>query len=428
MQVQVDKTKACVARVSLSVPADEFQAELRSILTQAGRQARIKGFRPGKVPPAVVERLHGTEARRETRQRFVQKAFDQAMQEHELRPLAHPRVDIESETAADAEFALEFEVTLRPKITLGAYKGLSIESALEPVSEAEVEAALEQVRQNQARPEPAGEAGLPEDGMALCKVELVHAGEVVFTRDGLRLGPRTSVPGVDPEVFKAALTGAVDGAAIEVPVSFPQDFEVEAVRGQTGTCRLTVTQAFRVVVPTREALPALLDLADDAALLERVREKLDEANRLHEAQRIESQLLGRVIDAHDFELPETMVADQARARLEQTSSELRGQGASDEEVEAHVASHAAEAQTAAARTTKAYFLIEAIGEAERIKIDETQMREELKAIAARNRSSFDEVARYYQEQNLFGQLAMEILERKVRALLRESADLKSPTV
>lgn len=77
MQVQVEKTKACVARVSVNVPHEEFQAELRAILNQAGRQARVKGFRPGKVPPAVIERLHGGEARRETRQRFVQKAFEQ---------------------------------------------------------------------------------------------------------------------------------------------------------------------------------------------------------------------------------------------------------------------------------------------------------------------------------------------------------------
>lgn len=428
MQVQVEKTKACVARVSVNVPHEEFQAELRAILNQAGRQARVKGFRPGKVPPAVIERLHGGEARRETRQRFVQKAFEQAMKEHELRPLAHPRVDIETEGDPAGPFALEFEVLLRPKIKLGTYKGLAIESVLEPVNDAEVEAAIEQVRRNQARPEPAGEGGLPEDGMALCKVELVHDGEVVFTRDGLRLGPQTAVPGVEPEAFKAALTGAVDGALVEVPVAFPADFEVEAARGTTGTCRITVSQAFRVVVPSREELPALLDLADDAALLARVREKLDLANRQHEEQRIEGALLDRVIEAHEFELPETMVAEQTRARLEQTRNELRGQGQSDAEVDAHVASHEAEARKGAERTSKAYFLIEAIGEAESIKIGEGELREELKAIATRNRSSFDEVARYYQEQNLFGQLAMEILERRVRALLRESADLKSPAV
>jgi len=416
-----------VARVSFTVPADEFRAELQQILSQAGRQARIKGFRPGKVPAAVIERLHGDEARRETRQRFVQKAYEQAVKENELRPLQHPRIDLEA-AASGPEFALDFELQLRPKIELGEYKGQEIESSLEPVSDEEVEAAIEQVRQNQARPEPAGDEGLPETGMALCKVELEHEGQVVFTREGLRLGPQTAVPGVDPEAFKQALTGAVDGATVEVPVTFPADFEVEAARGATGTCRLTINQAFRIVVPAREELPGLLDLEDDAALVARVREKLDEANRNHEEQRVESELLGRVIEAHTFDLPEPMVEQQTQARLEQTKNELRGQGQSDEEVEAHVASHAAEARTQAERTTKAYFLIEAISEAEGLQVTEAEMRDELKSIAARNRSSFDEVARYYQEQNLFGQLGMEILERKVRRLLRESAALKSPAV
>ncbi|HVS17873.1 MAG TPA: trigger factor family protein, partial [Planctomycetota bacterium] len=282
MQVQVEKTSPCVARVSFTVPADEFRAELQQVLTQAGRQARIKGFRPGKVPPSVIERLHGDEARRETRQHFLQKAYEQALEENELRALSHPRVDLEVESAPGADFELEFEVQLRPKIDLAQYKGLEIESSLTPVTDEEVGAAIEQVRQNQARPEPAGEDGLPEDGMALCKVELEHAGLVVFTREGLRLGPQTTVPGVEPEAFKAALTGAIDGATVEVPVTFPADFEVEAARGATGTCRLTINQAFRIVVPKREELPALLDLEDDAALMVRVREKLDEANANHE--------------------------------------------------------------------------------------------------------------------------------------------------
>ena len=93
-----------------------------------------------------------------------------------------------------------------------------------------------------------------------------------------------------------------------------------------------------------------------------------------------------------------------------------------------MASHEAEARSGAERSTKAYFLIEAIAEAEKLQVGEAEVREELKSIAQRNRSSLEEVAKYYQEQQLFPQLAMEILERKVRTLLRESAQLKSPVV
>jgi len=427
VQVQVEKTAPCKAHVSFTVPPEEFAQEVRGLLAEVGRGTRLKGFRPGKIPLDVLERLHGKQARQEARQRFVQRAYELAVKEHELKPFAHPRIDLgQEDPPAGTDFGLEFDVTLRPDIELADYKGLEIESAITPVTDEEVEAALEQVRRNQARPEPAGEEGLPADGMALCKVELLHEDEGVFTRDGLRLGPRTAVPGVAPEAFEQALTGATDGAVVEVPVVFPSDFEVEAARGRDGACRVTVQQAFRVVEPTREELIQQLDVADEAGLLGRVREKLEEANVTQEHQRVESELLGRLIDAHEMDLPEGLLEQQVEQRLEQLRGELRSQGVAEDGLEAEVAKQEPEVRKAAERSTKALFLIEAIAEAEGLQVGQDELRQELAAIAQRNQASVEEVASYYREQNLFGQLGMEILERKVRNFLRESAELKSP--
>lgn len=427
MQVKVEKTKACHAHVSFSVPAEEFAVEVRKLLVEAGRNARMKGFRPGHIPPEVIERLHGKELRREARQRFAQRAWEQAVGEHELRPFAHPRIELgDGDPPSGGEFSLEFDVTLRPDIELAPYKELEIESAIQPVSPEEVQAAVAQIQKNQARPEPAGEEGLPADGMALCKLELLHQGEPVFTRDGLRLGPKTAVPGVSPQAFEQALTGLKDGEQAEVPVVFPSDFEVEAARGGDGLCRVTVQQAFRIVEPTREELMRQLELPDESALLERVREKLEEANVTQEEQRVETELLSRVIDAHEMELPEGLVDQQVDKRLEQLRSDLTSQGLPAADVEAEAERQTPELRKSAERSAKALFLIERIAQAEGLQVAEDELRAELKAIAERNRASLDEVAAYYREQQMFGQLSMEVLERKVRAFLRQSAVLKAP--
>jgi trigger factor len=427
VNVQVERTEPCKAKIRFNVPAEEFEGEVRRMLTDLGRRSNMKGFRPGRVPPAVVERLHGKEVRREARVAFVQKAYDQAVGENDLRPFSHPRIDLgEQEPLTGADFQHEFEVTLRPEFELGEYKGLEVESALTPVSDEEVEAAIEQVRRNQAHPEPAGEEGLPEDGMALCKVDLLHADEIVFSREGLRLGPQTAVPGVDPQAFSQALVGAVDGAVVEVPLVFPDDFEREDVRGQEGVCRIVVQQAFRIVLPSREELLKLLDLEDDAALLAKVREKLEEANREQEDRRIEGELIERVIDAHDFELPAGMVEEQTKARLQQARRELEQSGLEGEQLEQQVTAQEGPSQAAAVKSGKAYFLVERIAEVEKLLVDEAELRSELQAIAQRNKAAFDEVASYYREQKLFPQLAMEIMERKVRAFLRENAAVRAP--
>ncbi len=427
MQVKVEKTGPCKARVSFTVPADEFAAQVRRMLQTAGSRARMKGFRPGHVPAEVIARLHGKEVRREARQHFVQAAYERALGEHELRPLSHPRVDLEAgDPPAGEGFSLDFELTLRPELALSGYKGLEIESARVPVGEQDVEEAIEALRRSQAYPEPAAEQGLTADGMALCKVELLDAGQTVWTREGLRLGVRTPLPGVDPQAFEAALLGRQDGETVELPLRFPDDFEVEAARGRAGTCRLTVTQAFRIVQPSRSELPLLLEVEGEAALVARVRERLELESVAREQARIEGELLGRVIDAHALELPAGMVEEQARRRLEELRGELAAQGLRDAELETELAKHAQGAHSAAERSAKAFFLIEAIAEAETLQVGEAELRSELEAIARRNRASIEEVMRYYREQELVPQLTLEMLERKVRTFLRQNASLKSP--
>ena len=428
MEVTVEKQGPCQAVVSFQVPAEEFDAKVRELLDQAGRNVRMKGFRPGKVPRHVIAKQYGEGARHEARGHFLNEAYQRGLKEHELKPLAHPRVDLEAEkNEPGTDFGLEFEVTLRPPIELQEYKGLEIESELAPVMDEQVENAIEELARNQARPEPAGDDGLPEDGMAVCKVELVHGGEVVFDREGLRLGPSTEMPGVDPEAFQGAMTGAVDGAEFELPLTFPDDFEVESARGAEGTCRVVVQQAFKVIVPTREELPALVQLETEEELVAKVREKLEEAHRAQEDGRIEQALLDRLIDAHEIDLPREMLDQQVEARLAQVRKDLEEQNTPAEAIDEQVEAQRPAVTSDAERASKGLFLIEEILQKEGLHVTDEESWAELRSIAQRNQAQVDDVVNYYKENNLVPQLQMEIAERKVRRFLREAADVKTPS-
>lgn len=427
MDLKVDHPEPCLARVAFTVPSAEYEQEFQKALREVGARAHMKGFRPGHVPPQVIERLQGREIRQELRQHFVQQAYERAVKEHELRVLAHPRVDLgEKEVLAGADFTFEFDVQLRPKFELQTYTGLEIESRLAPILDAEVEAAIEQARRQQTRPEAAGEAGLPEDGMALARVVLEFEGETVFERDGLRLTPKSPLPGLDTKAFEQALIGALDGAAVELPIVFPADFEKEAARGREGRCRIEVAQAYKLVVPTREELAKTLGVEDEAALKALARRKLEEASREQENARVETALLDRLIDAHAIELPETLVEQQTQARLEQSRAALAEQGMTEALIEEELSKQRAAAREGAARAAKAFFLVERIAESEQLKVTDSDLAQELRAIARRNRASYEEVRDYYREQGLVPQLANEILERKVRRRLRETAVVREP--
>jgi trigger factor len=428
VQVSVARTESCQAHVTFTVPHDEFDAEFQRALREVGRRVKMKGFRPGHVPTAVVEKFNGAQVRQEVAQKFLNQAYQRAIQENELKPLAHPRIDL-GEIEAGKDFAREFDVNLRPTFDLPEYKGLKVESQLAPVMDTDVEAAIEQARKNQAHPEAAGDDGTPEDGMVLAKVELLYQGNVVFERDGLRLAPGTSVPGVEPSAYKNALIGTKDGAVVELPVDFPADFEHEAARNQTGTCRISVKQAFKVLVPTREELMKILGVEDEAGLKKLAQDKLEEAQLNAENNRIEAALLDRVIAATPMELPLMMVEEQAQARLAQMRQELAGQGVPEAKIAEEISAREAEARTGADKSARGYFLIEQIADKEGLKVVEADLMGELRSIAKRNKASLEEVREYYKEQNLVPQLAMEILERKVRAFLRANAVVEpSPEV
>lgn len=422
MQVTVERTGPCVAKISFTVPAADFDGEVARLLKQASTQVRMKGFRPGHVPTALVEKQHGKELRHEARQRFLNQAYEQAVAKEKLRPLAHPRVDLgEPSMLAGLPFQASFELSLRPEFELGEYKGLAVDSQVEAVTEEKVEQAIENIRQQQAYPEPAGESGMPEDGVALCRVELFFEGQSVFVREGLRLGPGTQMPGMDQEAFKTRIVGAKDKDSFEIDLTFPEDFEHEAARGKPGRCAITVDQAFRVVLPSREAVMKTLGQADESSFKSFVHDRLKEAHQEQEDRRVENVILERLIDAHGFELPAPMVEEQIRARREQLRRELAERGADESAIAEQITGQETAAREAAIRASRGYFLIEAIAQKESIQVAEEDLLAELRVIAQKNRASLEDVTKHYKEQNLFGQLAMELVERRVRRMLRVSA-------
>ena len=424
MQVTVERTGPCVARVSFTVPAMDYDGEVTRLIRQASASIRMKGFRPGHVPTALVEKQHWKEIRHEARQRFLNEAYQQAVEREKLRPLAHPRVDLgEPSPLAGLPFSFSFELSLRPEFALGEYKGLAVESRTEELTDEKIEQAIENIRQQQARPEPAGEAGLPENGMALARVELFHEDRSVFLREGLRLGPDTAMPGMDQSAFKQQMTGAKDKSSFEIPITFPDDFEHEPARGKQGRCSVSVEQAFKVVLPERAEVMRAVGQETEEAFKKFVAERLAEAHQEQEDRRIENQILDTLIDAHGFEVPQTMVEEQIRARQAQLRKELADGGMGEKAIAEQIAGQESAAREAAVRASRGYFLIEAIAQKESIQVSEEELLGELKTIAQRNRARLEDVTEYYKKQNLLGQLAMELVERRVRRKLRESAKI-----
>lgn len=427
MQVTVEKLGPCQAKIHFTVPSAEFQALYRRGLTNVSQNANMKGFRPGKVPPQIVEKQYGPQIKSDAIEHFVRQAYEQAVGENELKIVGFQRVNMDDVKILDGvDWTQSFEVSLRPEITLSNYKGIAIESELEPVMGQDVTAALEHLKSQQARPEPAGDAGVPNDGLIMGKIQWLYHETVVLEREGVRLSPKVATPGTEQAKFEAALTGAMDGETRDVEMTFPADIEKEELRNQKGITRVHVAQAFRMIQPTDAELMTMFGVDSREKLEQNVHAQLEVGKQNQENARIESAIIDKLLAEHAIELPGMMVEEQSRARLEAYKNQVREQGANDSQVEAAAEAHKAEAREKSEKGLRALFLIQTIGEKEKLLVTREDMEAELAVIAERNRASVEEVRKYYQEKRLFDQMAVELLERKVRAFLREQAKITTP--
>ncbi len=427
MQVSVDKTGPCEAKVSFSVPREDFDREYQAALKASAKNVTMKGFRAGKIPAKILEKEFGEQVRQHAIEHFMGKAFDQAVEENELQPVGHERVDIsEIDMAGSGDLEHSFSISLKPEIELGSYKGLEVTNELEPVSDEEISEAIADLRMQQSTPGPVDESGLPEDGQALCKLTWTCGDETLLEREGLRMAPLAPPPGVDAEQFKEKMVGGQAGLAFELEMKIPDDFEREDMRGKDGNCAIEITEAFQMTPPPDEDVWKMLGV-DSAEEFDKVaRERMGEAKQNQENMRQETALLEGLIGAHEFDLPAQMVENQLENRRLQLRQQLTQNGVEEDGLDAAVAEREEELQETTQKGVRALFLVSAIAEAEELKVEESEMTAELQSIAQRHGAQYDEVVEHYRKNGLFQQLQMELLERKVRVLLRENAKTTEP--
>jgi len=430
VEITCESAGPCEAHITFSIDRADFDRELKRALQESGRNVRMKGFRPGKVPASFLEKQFGQEARRQVVERFSQQAFQQAIEEHDLKPVGRQPIQLDG-VDFDTPDGLKhgFDVSLRPTIDLGEYKGLSIQSELAPVLEEELEQALDDFRRQRATPEPVEEGGLPADGVAVLTLRWERDGETVFEREGLRMSPEMAPPGADPDAFKEALEGAKIGDEPQLPITIPEDFpEIDDEhKGQEATCHLLITEAFAMIPASDEDIAKSLECEDIDEAREVARKQMVEAREQQEHQRQETILLHQVLDAHEFELPGPMVNDQVDGRTNQVTAQLTEQGLEGEELEAEVAKQTATVQEEVEKGTKALFLVSELAEREGLEVTQEDISGELAQIAQRNQAPVEEVLNYYRENRLLDQVAVELIERKVRKFLRENADIQAPS-
>lgn len=317
MEVSVESTSALERRMTVQLSAEHVEREVDDRLRTLSKRARLKGFRPGKVPLKVVRQHYGDDVRQDVVRDLLQSSWSDAITERQLSPAGGPRIDaVKADPGAGLEYTAVFEVY--PEIKLDMTEGLKVRRPQVTIDPADVDAMLENLRGQRAAWEPVERAAangdqvtVDFDGTVDGKAFPGGHGEAV----PVLLGSGRMIAG-----FESGIEGMSAGEERDIDVTFPEDYQVQDLAGRAATFHVKAREVAERRLPELDAAFCESFGVEDgnldtlrAEVEQNMRRELEENIRA----KLKEQLLDRLLEANPVDLPEAMVADEIRRSREE---------------------------------------------------------------------------------------------------------------
>ncbi len=393
MKISVEQVGPCRKVLKIEVPAEVVASEYQKIVGEYSRRARIPGFRPGKAPPAIVEKQFAKQVLEETREQLVPRAYREAVLQEKLRPVAI--VDV-SDVQVDKALPVELKVTIdvHPEFTLPDYKGIGAKSRKVEVKEPEVDQVIANLRDRNAHFEPvtgraAGKNDVVEvdyegtcDGRPLTEVAPENP-ELAQGKDFwvlLTEGAPLFLPGLPPQ-----LEGMEVGQTREATVAFPPDYRVKAVAGKEAKYVVTARGIRERALPElNDAFVKTIGLESVEDLRKRILENLEEAAAVTEKNRQKDEIVKWLVDHTDLtDLPQTVVEEEARRIIQNVVQENVQRGVAKDQIEANREDIFNRAAQSSSDRVKLDYLLSRIADEEKVEASAADLDMKIAEMGAR---------------------------------------------
>ena len=336
MAANVETLGTLARRVSMRVEIKEIEQQVDARLKKIARDAKMPGFRPGKVPLKLVEKTYGPQVRSEVLGESVQKTFNQVIREANLKVAGYPKIEPKNEKAAqEAGGALEFDATFEvfPEVKPGDVAGKSIERPAVTVGDAEVDKTIEILRKQRQRFVPAERAAQDGD-----RLTVDFAGSIDGKPfDGGKAEGFALVLGEGrllPE-FEAAARGMSAGEKKSFELKFPDDYQGKEVAGKQAVFEIAVKTVEQPELPALDAeFAKQLGVADGdlAKMRGEVRANVEREVKKRVEARVKNQALQALLDATPLELPKSLVEMEAQELAQRAVADLQARGIKPEQL------------------------------------------------------------------------------------------------
>ena len=423
-----DLEKKNMKKLVIEVPAAEFDAAIEKAYQKNKNKINIQGFRKGKAPRALIEKMYGAGVFYEdAANSLIPDAYSAAAKESGLEIVSRPEIDV-TQVEKGKEFIFTATFAVKPEVKLGEYKGIEVEAAKIEVTDEEVAADLENARQQQARMITVEDRPVQDGDIATIDYEGFVDG-VAFEGGkaeghALTIGSHSFI-----DTFEEQLIGKNIGDDVEVNVTFPAEYHAAELAGKPALFKVAIKG-----IKCRE-LPELNDeFAQEASEFDTLDEyKADikaklQARKEKEAEAAKREaVITKIIENAEMEIPEAMVENQKMQMLEDFEMRLRSQGLSIEQYmqfTGMTANKFMESMAPQALKDIQYRLVlEAIAKEEKIEVEDSELDAEYQAIADTYNMPLDKVMSVIGEEEIAG-LKKDVAVRKAADLIVEAAVVK----
>ena len=412
--------EGCKHTLEITVPVEEVEAETGRAVAKVQQRAKLPGFRPGKAPASIIRQHFAGDIRKQVLESLIPKYLKNRFEAEDLKVVGQPDItEVHLDAGEPLRFKAEFEVV--PQVELQDYKGLTVKYHDPQITDEDVDKRIEELRHSKAEFVNEDPRPLQDGDFAVLSLESLSAVEgPPVKQDEMTL----QVGGGDTlEDFNEHLRGMNPGEEKEFDVHYPEDYGQPKLAGKTVRFRAQVKGVRRKELPeiNDEFAQDLGDYRTVDELREAVRKSLFGQRQFEAQQEAKNQLVDKLVDMHDFPVPETFVDQQIKSRTEQRVRELAGPDVDPKSLNLDWKKMKESQRDIALREVKASMLLSRISEREAISPTRDEVDREVERIARQQREPFAAVRLRFEKDGTLGRIASHIQTEKTLSFLFEHA-------
>ena len=409
MKCSVKKLKDASCELSIELSKETVEEVFERVFHEISKEAKVPGFRPGKVPMDIIRQNYQADAMDEVKRRLIPEAYQEALEEHSIQPLSYPEVG-DINLSLTGKLTFKAKVDTHPKVNVRKYKGLKVTTEKIKVDDEEVTETLSRL-QNMNAEFVDIDTPLKKGDFAICDVETSMEGKIISKKREnmwIEINKDASMLGMGED-----LCGMEKADKKDIEAELPEKYPDEKYAGKKAVFHIEVKET------KEKKLPELNDEFAKKIGKDTIKEAREEIkNELLSKKEVnvkidmKNQIMKQLIDGDKMELPGSMVSRQLKVLMERAENELKQKGVSEKDIGDHREKLKAQLTEEAENKVKIYFLLDKIAGNEGITVSDEDVDGWIKNLAGTYNKPFDEVKKYHVEHNLIGGLIEQLREEK----------------